>query len=186
MIPALLLCALAVPAIAEDKKPDSDYQETINVFKKAPESKDFFDSYGYAVFPSIGKGGVGVGGAYGQGRVYEKGKWVGNTSMTQATVGFQFGGQVYRQIVFFKDETAFKKFTAGNFEFGAEASAVAITIGAGAKTNTSGSSVGASTTDKSAVNAGAWHHGMATFTVAQGGVMYEATIGGQKFSYKPR
>ena len=177
-----LLGALA-PALARA----DDFDKTVEVFKKAVESKAFFDSaHGYAVFPNIGKGGLGVGGAYGKGRVYEKGKYVGDCSMSQVTLGFQFGGQAYRQIVFFKDSRAFQEFTSGSFEFGAEASAVAITAGAGAKANTAGTSAGANVGDKDAKATGRYYKGMATFTVAKGGLMYEATIGGQKFSYKPR
>ncbi len=179
---ALLSFALAVsPAWADE------YQDTINVFRNAGESGTFFKSaYGYAVFPTIGKGGVGVGGAFGKGRVYEKGKYVGDTSVTQLTVGFQLGGQAYSQIIFFENQSAFKDFTGGNFAFGAEASAVAITAAAGAKANTTGSSAGVSGGRHDAKTVGAYHNGMATFTVAKGGLMYEASIGGQKFSYKPR
>ena len=172
---------LSSPALADE------YQDTINVFKKAVESSKFFDTaYGYAVFPTIGKGGVGVGGAYGTGRVYEKGKHVGDSSMAQVTIGFQLGGQAYSQIVFFQDQRAFKEFTSGNFEFGAEASAVAITAGAGARASTAGSSAGASGGQHDAKVVGGYNKGMATFTVAKGGLMYEASIGGQKFSYKAR
>jgi hypothetical protein len=185
LIPIFALLSLMLPmslAWADD-----DYQETINVFKKAGESANFFKSaYGYAVFPTIGKGGVGVGGAFGKGRVYEKGKYVGDASMSQLTVGFQLGGQAYSQIVFFKDQRAFKDFTSGNFAFGAEASAVAITAAAGAKANTSGSSAGVSGGRHDARTVGEYNNGMATFTVAKGGLMYEATIGGQKFGYTPR
>ena len=179
---ALFTVALTMsPAWADD------YTDTINVFKKAGASGAFFNkSYGYAVFPTIGKAGVGVGGAFGKGRVYQKGKYVGDTSMTQLTVGFQLGGEGFSQIVFFEDERAFKEFTKGNFEFGADASAVAITAAAGAKANTAGSSAGASAGKHDATTVGAYHKGMATFTVVKGGLMYEATIGGQKFSYKAR
>jgi lipid-binding SYLF domain-containing protein len=179
---ALLAMALTVsPAWADP------YQDTINVFRKAGESGKFFkDAYGYAVFPTIGKGGFGVGGAYGKGRVYERGKYIGDTSMTQLTVGFQLGGEGYSQIVFFENQNALKEFTKGNFEFGAEASAVAITAAAGAKANTGGSSVGVSGTQNAARVAGAYYKGMATLTVAKGGLMYEATIGGQKFNFKRR
>jgi lipid-binding SYLF domain-containing protein len=174
--------ALAVSPAWADK-----YQDTINVFKKAVESSKFFDTaYGYAVFPTIGKGGAGIGGAFGKGQVYEQGKHVGDTSMTQVTVGLQLGGQGYSQIIFFEDQRAFQEFTSGNFEFGAEASAVAITAGAGAKTGTTGTSVGASAGKHDAKVVGAYHKGMATFTVAKGGLMYEASVGGQKFSYKKR
>jgi lipid-binding SYLF domain-containing protein len=184
-----LLQALALFAVALTITPAwaDEYADTIAVFRKAGESGTFFkNAYGYAVFPTIGKGGVGIGGAFGKGHVYEKGKYVGDTSMAQVTAGFQFGGQAYSQIVFFEDERAFREFTSGNFEFGAEASAVAITAGAGAKANTAGSSAGASAGKNDAKTVGAYHKGMATFTVAKGGLMYEATIGGQKFSYKKR
>jgi lipid-binding SYLF domain-containing protein len=179
---ALLSLALAVsPAWADE------YQDTINVFKNAGESGSFFKTaYGYAVFPTIGKGGVGVGGAFGKGRVYEKGKYVGNASMAQVTVGFQLGGQAYSQMIFFEDQRAFKEFTSGNFAFGAEASAVAITAAAGAKASTTGSSAGVSGGRHDAKTVGAYQNGMATFTVAKGGLMYAANIGGEKFSYTPR
>jgi lipid-binding SYLF domain-containing protein len=164
-----------------------EYQDTINVFKKAGESGTFFGkAYGYAVFPTIGKGGVGIGGAYGKGHVYQKGKYVGNTSLAQVTVGLQLGGQAYSEIIFFQDERAFREFTGGNFEFAADAQATAITASASAKASTTGASAGASATKNVATTAGAYHKGMATFTVAKGGLMYEASIGGQKFSYEPK
>jgi len=164
-----------------------EYAETITVFKNAGESGSFFNkSYGYAIFPTIGKGGVGLGAAHGSGRVYEKGQYVGDTSMTQLSIGFQLGGQAYSQIIFFEDKRAFDEFTTGEFEFGAQASAVAITAGASASATTTGSSAGASGGKNDATTAGAgYYKGMAVFTVAKGGLMYEATIGGQKYSYKP-
>jgi lipid-binding SYLF domain-containing protein len=184
LIPILALFSMALtvsPAWADS------YQDTINVFRNAVDSSRYFKTaYGYAVFPTIGKGAIGVGGAFGNGRVYQRGKYVGDTSMTQLTVGFQLGGQAYSEMIFFEDQRSFKDFTNGNFEFGAEASAVAITAGAGAKANTTGSSAGASVTKDAARVVGAYNKGMATFTVAKGGLMYEASIGGQKFSYKPR
>jgi len=164
-----------------------DYADTIAVFKKARESGSYFGkSYGYAVFPTIGKGGVVVGGAYGKGRVYEKGKYVGDTSVTQVTAGFQLGGEAYSQIIFFENQQAFKEFTSGNFEFGAQAQAVAITAGASAATTTTGSAAGASVTQHDAANIAKTYKGMTTFTVAKGGLMYEASIGGQKFNYKKK
>jgi lipid-binding SYLF domain-containing protein len=163
------------------------YSETIQVFREAMESKGFFDhAYGYAVFPTIGKGGLGVGGAYGEGRVYAQGKYVGDATMTQLTIGFQLGGQAYSQMIFFEDQRAFREFTSGNFEFGAQASAVAITAGAQAAATTTGSSAGASAGKHDATTKGVYYKGMAVFTVAKGGLMYEASIGGQKFKYTPR
>jgi len=165
------------------------YQDTINVFKNAGASDTFFSkSYGYAVFPTIGKGGIGIGGAYGKGRVYARGDYVGDTTVAQVTVGFQLGGQAYSQIIFLQDKRAFDEFTGGNFEFGAEASAVAVTAGASARATTAGSSAGASGGQHDATTKAPpdFYKGMATFTIAKGGLMYEASIGGQKFTYTPR
>jgi lipid-binding SYLF domain-containing protein len=164
-----------------------DYSDTIKVFRDAGQSAKFFgNSYGYAVFPTIGKGGIGIGGAHGSGRVYAKGAHVGDTSMTQLTVGLQLGGQAYSQIIFFQDKRAFDEFTGGNFEFGAQATAVAITAGASAQASTGGTGAGASGTQSHATTSGGYQKGMAVFTVAKGGLMYEASIGGQKFSYKAK
>jgi lipid-binding SYLF domain-containing protein len=172
---------LALPAQADE------YDDTIAIFRKAEESGKFFKTaYGYAVFPTIGKGGVGIGGAYGKGRVYEKGKVIGDTSMTQLSVGFQLGGQGFSQIIFFENAEALKLFTKGDFEFGAEASAVAITLGASAKAGSAGASAGASAVPDKAKVVGAYNRGMAVFTVVKGGLMYEAVIAGQKFSFTKR
>ncbi len=177
-----MLLLLTTTAIANKDK----YQETIEVFRNAVESKQFFsNSYGYAVFPTIGKAGFGVGGAYGRGQVYVNDTHVGNSEMGQLTVGFQLGGQAYSQIVFFEHKAAFEDFTNGSFEFGAEASAVAITAGASAAASTAGSSAGASGDKTTATNYGTYYKGMAVFTVAKGGLMYEISIGGQKFGYRP-
>jgi len=164
-----------------------EYSDTTSLFKNAGESGTFFgSSYGYAVFPTIGKGGIGIGGAHGKGRVYAAGKYVGDTSMTQLTIGFQLGGEAFSQIIFFEDQRAFDEFTGGNFEFSADASAVAITAAAKGSATTTGSSAGASGGKKDATTVGSYHKGMATFTIAKGGLMYQATVGGQKFSYTPK
>ncbi|MCU7945194.1 MAG: hypothetical protein KZQ72_00870 [Candidatus Thiodiazotropha sp. (ex Cardiolucina cf. quadrata)] len=164
-----------------------EYQETLEVFKAASESGQFFDdNYGYAVFPTIGKAGIGIGGAFGKGRVYKKSTHIGDTKVTQVTIGLQLGGQAYSQMIFFQDKRALDEFTDGNFEFGAQATAVAVTAGASAAATTTGSSVGASGGQHDAITSGKYHKGMATFTVAKGGLMYEASIGGQKFSYSAK
>jgi lipid-binding SYLF domain-containing protein len=174
-------------ALASSTARADDYQNTIAVFKKAVESSAFFDkAYGYAVFPTIGKAGVGLGGAFGKGRVYEKGNYIGDTSMTQVTAGWQLGGEAFSQIIFFEDKRALDEFKKGNFEFGAEASAVAITAAAGAQATTTGTSAGASAGRNDATAVGKYHKGTAIFTVAKGGLMYQATVGGQKFSYKAK
>lgn len=169
-----------VPAQADE------FDSTIELFENAGESGEFFDkSYAYAVFPTVGKGGLVVGGAHGVGRVYERGRYVGDVTLTQVSVGFQAGGQAYSQIVFMQDLRAFKEFTSGEFGFGAGVSAVAITAGANAMASTSGSSASVSGGKKDAKTTGDFYKGMAVFTIAKGGLMYEASVGGQKFNYKP-
>lgn len=164
------------------------FDETLTTFEMAGESASFFESaYGYALFPSIGKGGIGIGGARGTGRVYAGGEHIGDTTMTQVSYGLQLGGQVYSQIIFFEDERALNDFISGNFEFGAQASATAITASAGAQTSTGGgSTAGASggKRDANTVSSG-YQKGMAIFTVTKGGLMYEAALAGQKFNYTP-
>jgi lipid-binding SYLF domain-containing protein len=163
------------------------YSDTVALFKNAGESSSFFDkSYAYAVFPTVGEAGLGVGGALGKGRVYVHGHLVGDTTMTQVSVGFQAGGKAYSQIIFFEDKRALEEFQSGTFEFAAGASVVAITAGASASAGTSGTEAGASAGMKDARATGAYEKGMAVFTIAKGGLMYEASIAGQRFSYKAR
>ena len=165
----------------------SSYTSTVSLFKNAGESARFFDNcYGYAVFPTIGKAGLVVGGAHGSGRVYVHGIYVGDTSVNQLSAGFQAGGQAYSQIVFFEDKRAFEEFTKGNFEFGADVAAVAITAAAGGSVGTTGASAGASGGMKDATTAGRYYTGLAVFTIVKGGAMYQATLAGQKFSYTPK
>jgi lipid-binding SYLF domain-containing protein len=177
--PALLLAT----SIAHAGK----YTDTIELFKNAGASSAFFrQSYAYAVFPTVGEGAFGVGGAIGKGRVYVHGRLVGDTTMTQLSVGFQAGGKAYSQIIFFEDKRALDEFESGKFEFAAGASAVAITASASASVGTNGSSSGASGGEKDATTNGIYQTGMAVFTIAKGGLMFAAAIAGQKFSYEPR
>jgi lipid-binding SYLF domain-containing protein len=164
------------------------YSNTIEVFKKSPAVQPFFENaYGYAVFPTVGKGGIGIGGAYGKGRVYRGGEVTGTTSLIKATIGFQLGGQAFSEIVFFQDKRAYNEFTNGNFEFDAAVSAVAITAGAQAKAGTEGATAGASAGPATGTQAKTnYRKGMAVFVHAKGGLMYEAAIGGQKFSFKAK
>lgn len=180
-------CLLAVALLLAGGASRADsYQDTVELFRNAGQSGRFLQNcYGYAVFPTIGKGGFVVGGAHGDGRLYTHGKYVGDVSMTQLSVGLQLGGQVYSQIVFFEDKRAFDEFTNGSFEFGADANAVAITAAAEASAGTTGASAGASGGMKDAVTAGRYYRGFAVFTIVKGGAMYEATLAGQKFSYTP-
>lgn len=177
---ALATLAYVAPASADE------YTDTAKLFQDAGESSRFFkDSYGYAVFPTIGKAGLGVGGAHGEGKVFVGGNAVGRTKMTQLSFGWQAGAQGYSMIIFFQDKRAFDEFTSGNFEFGAKAGAVAITAAAGAGTSTGGSTAGASGGKKDAATAGSYYKGMAPFVIVKGGLMYEAALSGAKFSYKP-
>lgn len=154
------------PDEAEELQPKVD--ETIaNITEKDPGMQKFFDqAAGYAVFPSVGKGGFGIGGARGKGLLIVNGETVAVVTLTQLTVGFQAGGQAYSEFVFFEDDVALADFRRGNYELGAQASAVAITAGASADANYNG--------------------GVAIFTAAKGGLMYEATVGGQKFKVEEK
>ena len=180
---ALIFGMAAVCAAAEIE----DYSSTINVFKDSPAVAKFFEnSYGYAVFPTIGKAGFVVGGSYGKGQVYVDEKVVGKASVVEGSIGFQIGGKAFSEIIFFQDKRAFDEFTSGNFEFGATAQAVAITAGAEAKAGTTGLSAGASAGPKTGVQAETnYNKGMAVFVHSKGGLMAEASVSGQKFNYEP-
>lgn len=175
---AMLLAA--GPAMADK------YSDTVSLFKNAGQSGTFFSkSYGYAVFPTIGKAGLGIGGAHGEGRVYVNGQHVGDTKMTQLSIGFQAGAEGFSEIIFFEDKRAFDEFTSGNFELGANVSAVVITAAASGTATTGGSTATASGGKKDAKTAGSYEKGTAIFIISKGGLMYEASVSGQKFSYKP-
>jgi lipid-binding SYLF domain-containing protein len=133
--------------------------------KQDPSLQKFFDSAaGYAVFPTVGKGAVGVGGAFGRGELYEGGVSVGYCTLTQASIGLALGGQAYTEIIFFEKPAAVNTFKSGNFAFAAQATAVALKSGVGANAK--------------------YADGVAVFTMGEAGLMYEASIGGQKFSYE--
>jgi len=161
-------CSTAPKSAAKKADLHADVLTAISTFKGAdPSMQEFFDNaVGYAVFPSVGKGGIGIGGAYGKGELYEGGEVVGYCDLTQGTIGFQLGGQVYSEIVFFETPATLAEFKTGNVEFSAQASAVAATAGAAAKAD--------------------YDHGVAVFIHSRGGLMYEASIGGQGFSYVPK
>jgi lipid-binding SYLF domain-containing protein len=161
-------CATA-PKTAEGKAElNTKVRNSIDeAVKSDPGLKKFFDeAAGYAVFPTVGKGAVGVGGAYGRGELYEGGQLEGYCTLTQASIGLALGGQAYTELIFFETKAALDQFKTGNFAFAAQASAVALK---------SGASANAKYTD-----------GVAVFTMGQAGLMYEASIGGQKFNYKPK
>ncbi len=165
----------------------NEFDETIELFKHAGESSVFFsDCYAYAVFPTIGAGGLIVGGARGAGQVYVKDQLVGDAVMTQLSIGLQAGGKTYSQIIFFQDKRHLDEFESGKFEFAAGASAVAITAGASASVGTDRASSGASGGKNNARTNGDYQSGMAVFTIAKGGLMFSADISGEKFAYIAR
>ncbi|GAL28146.1 hypothetical protein JCM19239_3382 [Vibrio variabilis] len=160
----------------------SKYEATLNKFKQADATLPFFDNaYGYAVFPTVGKGGFGIGGSYGEGQVYRQGTHVGDSTLAQLSIGLQLGAQAYSEIIFFESKADYYAFTSGSFEFGAQASAVALTLGASAQAGSTGA--GAQAGDKQ--SKATYINGMAVFTMTKGGLMYEASIGGQGFSFAP-
>ena len=169
----LCLMILSAGCTTAPKKPMSkavlsaEVKETIAIFKeKDPEIEQFFDkSYGYAVLPKVFKGAIGIGGAYGKGEVYEQGKMVGYCSMSQATLGLSLGGEYFREIVFFRDKSDLDRFKAGKYTFSAQVTGVAATTGAAAKAD--------------------YKSGMAVFITTDKGLMFDASLGGQKFKYVP-
>ncbi len=164
------------------------FTDTINIYKKSPAVTPFFkNNYGYVVFPTVGKAGFVVGGSYGSGQVYVKGKATGTAELVKASIGFQAGAQAFSQMIFFQDKRAYEEFISGSFEFDAGVSAVAITAGIQAKAGTEGATAGASAGPATGAQAETrYHKGMAVFVHIKGGLMYEATVGGQSFSFEPK
>ena len=162
-----MLVLLLVPSSAPRADPSGDVAAVIKKFKEKDPgmAKVFAGAHGYAVFPTVGKGGIGVGAARGKGYVYQRGRLIGRSTLTQVTIGLQLGGQAYSEVVFFKDPAALDNFKKGKLKLDAQASAVALTARASADL--------------------AYRKGVAIVTMAKGGLMYEASVGGQKFSYRP-
>ena len=148
-----------------EKKANFKSIDALKKLKKIKRLKPYFkEAKGYVVFPNVGKVGIGIGGARGSGEVFENNKVIGSATLTQLSVGFQLGAQAFSQIIFFQNKNDLDRFTEGNFEFDASASAALITEGANASAD--------------------YSNGAAVFTFSKGGLMYEASIGGQKFSYQ--
>src|ERR1700730_3325847 len=148
------------------------YSDAIERFRKSDRTASFFHNcYGYAVFPTVGEGAIGVGGAFGKGRVYVHGRYVGDVTLGELTVGFQAGGKGYSQIIFFEDKRALDEFESSGFEFGADVSAVAIPASASATASTDGARAGATVDADSAVTRGKYYKGMAVFSIADGGLV---------------
>jgi lipid-binding SYLF domain-containing protein len=173
LVPVLSLLVALVSTTAyagwnpnEETEYDQKAQEALTAFKETdPKIQAFIDkSVGYVVIPTVGKAALGVGGAHGKGVLYEGGKLTAMVTLTQLSFGFQGGGQAYSEFIFFEDAATLENFKRGNYELNAQASAVAITAGASADAE--------------------FNSGMAIFTQAKGGLMYEAAVGGQKFKVK--
>ncbi len=166
----LLLLSCSVVVFAQTKKDQeiiSGGQEAKVAFLKTDKGMDkfFSASYGYVIFPNVGKGGLGVGGASGNGAAYRQGALVGMAKLTQLSIGFQAGGQSFREVIFFENKSGFDRFTESKIEFAAQVSAVAAAAGVSADAK--------------------YVDGVAVFTMAKGGLMYQASVGGQKFKYDP-
>lgn len=167
LVAALLIAsAMSVPA-AEQTKLDQNVADTIQLFKNSDSNMEklFQSAVGYAVFPEIGKTGIGIGGAEGRGQLFENGQLTGKTKMKQLTLGPQLGGQKYAEVIFFETDEALNAFKENRWTMSAEASAVAAAEGVSAVAK--------------------YRQGVLVFTAAKTGLMLEASIGRQKFEYKP-
>ena len=165
---ALAGCSTAPKTEESREALQTDAQQALAHFKRQDSSLDRIldDAVGYAVFPSVGKGGLIAGAAYGKGSVYEKGQFIGYADLRQGSIGAQIGGQEFAQLVVFKTPEALYKFKNNNFTFGADASAVALKSGAAAATE--------------------FKDGVAVFADAKSGLMASAALTGQKFTFLPK
>ncbi len=163
----LLIASYGMSQSSKDKEIIKDSDDAKAAFiKQDPKMAGFFGSaHGYVIFPNVGKGGLGIGGAAGNGAVYQGGKLIGMAKMSQVTIGFQAGGQAYREVVFFETNEPLQRFKENKVEFSAQVSAVAATAGASANAK--------------------YKEGVLVFTMQKGGLMYEASLGGQKFKFNP-
>lgn len=166
-VPCLTGCRTTPATVEARADLDREVQEAIALARQTdPGIETFFrEAAGVAVFPNVGRGAVGVGGAFGRGQLFERGEFTGYATLTQATVGLALGGQAYTQLIFFEDQEALQQFKDGQLTFAAQASAVALRSGASAV---------AEYTD-----------GVAVFTMGERGLMVEAAIGGQRFTFEP-
>ena len=167
LLSALPACTTAPKTTEGRADLDSEVAAAMANFRKGDSGMDAFlaKARGYAIFPTVGKGAIGIGGAYGKGELFELGKKVGYCDLTQASIGLALGGQAYSELIVFETEHAINRFKTGNFAFAAQASAVALKSGATGNAK--------------------YADGVAVFSAGEAGLMYEASIGGQKFSFTP-
>jgi lipid-binding SYLF domain-containing protein len=166
----IMVCVLSInPIFGQSTAKKNKIIEDSNTAKSEFIAKDalmkglFEKAYGYVLFPNVGKAGFGIGGAAGNGVVFEHNKLIGMAKLTQLSIGFQAGGQVYREVIFFESKAEMDRFKESQFEFSAQVSAVVVTSGASANVK--------------------YTDGIMVFTMQKGGLMYEASIGGQKFKF---
>lgn len=166
-----IICFSYTAAIAqsEDKKNKiiEDAKEAKQDFLEGDwQMKKFFDqAHGYVIYPNVGKGGIGIGGAAGNGVAWEQGQMIGMAKLSQVSIGFQWGGQAYREVIFFETKADMDRFKKNKVELAAQASAIAVTAGASADAK--------------------YVDGVMVYTMQKGGLMYEASVGGQKFKFNP-
>lgn len=162
----LAACATAPNTVVDRSDLKRDANSALSLARSGHNSFDsiILAAPGFAVFPSVGKGGAVAGGAYGRGIVYKNGTQIGYTDLSQATIGFQLGGQRYTEILVFESANALDRFRQGNYQFSSQATAVALQSGEGTNAR--------------------FEDGVAVFTMAETGLMFEAAVGGQKFSYE--
>lgn len=162
-----------------------DVTATLEMFRGIPQVAPYFESsYAYAVWPRIGRGGLGIGASRGVGQVYVGGEMTGFSTHTEVSIGLQAGGQTYRQIIFFESREAYEIFTRDSFEFDASAQAVAVTASAEAGAGTTGARASAGAGSPNTAAGGGYSDGMQIFTMAEGGLMYKATIAGQRYNFE--
>jgi len=169
-----LVCVFSFTVLSAFAQSEQKKDKIIEDAKEAKEDflegdwqmkKHFADAYGYVIYPNVGKGGIGIGGAAGNGVVWEQGNMIGMAKLSQVSIGFQWGGQAYREIIFFENKAAIDRFKENNVELSAQASAIAVTAGASADAK--------------------YEDGVMVYTMQKGGLMYEASVGGQKFKFNP-
>lgn len=183
VLPALAIFGLAATAHAQRVR---DVSAAVELFQSIPQVAPYFESaYGYAVWPRIGRGGLGIGASRGRGQVYVGGQLTGFSTHTEISIGLQAGGQTYRQIIFFENAEAYQQFTQDSYEFDASAQAVAVTASAEAGAGTTGARSTAGAGGPNAAVGGGYTDGMQIFTMAEGGLMYKATIAGQRYNFEP-
>ena len=180
---ALILAGLTISAQAQRS---ADVSETVELFRAIPQVAPYFQSaYGYAVWPRIARGGFIFGGSRGKGQIFVGGAAVGTSTLVEASFGLQAGGQTYRQVIFFQDAAAYEAFAKDGFEFDAQAQAVAVTASAEAGAGTTGARASAGAGSPNTAAGGGYSGGMQIFTMAEGGLMYKATIAGQRYNFEP-